>query len=153
MNPSHSVLHVDDDPLTTRIVAKHLAKGGYEVTGVNDPREAMKQLMASQNRIIILDIDMPYINGLDLLQEIKSFDGSIQVIMLTRVVTLTTVLKSFRLGAEACFFKPLVTPEPLLESIEDVFRKIDRWWAALEDLSHRRHNHAGVSACNPQVAN
>ena len=141
MNPTRTVLHVDDDPQITRIVAEYLRNAGYEVTSLNDPTQAMKELISSQHRVIILDIDMPRINGLDLLQEIKAYDGGIQVIMLTGVVTLTTVLRSFRLGAEACFFKPLVSAEPLLEAIADVFRKIDRWWAALEDLSHRRHEH------------
>ena len=42
---------------------------------------------------MLLDIDMPNINGLELLEEIKQFDGGIQVIMLTGVVTTTNVLR------------------------------------------------------------
>ncbi|MBN2022133.1 MAG: response regulator [Pirellulales bacterium] len=146
MNPTRMILHVDDDPQITRLIAEHLHNAGYEVTSLNDPTQAMKELISSQHRVIVLDIDMPRINGLDLLQEIKAYDGGIQVIMLTGVVTLTTVLRSFRLGAEACFFKPLLTPEPFLEAVHDVFGKIDRWWATLEDLSHRRHQHTPTLA-------
>ncbi|MBN1910152.1 MAG: response regulator [Pirellulales bacterium] len=146
MIPSRTILHVDDDPQMTRLVGEQLNNLGYQVHSLNDPADAMKELIGSQHRVIILDIDMPGMNGLDLLQEIKHHDGGIQVIMLTGVVTLTTVLRSFRLGAEACFFKPLTSIDPLQEALEDVFRKIDRWWAALEDLSHRRHSPTGMPA-------
>jgi DNA-binding NtrC family response regulator len=99
---------------------------------------------------VILDIDMPGINGLDLLREIKAYDGGIQVIMLTGMVSLSTLLQSFRWGAEACIFKPLGDLDPLLEALEDTFRKINRWWTALEELSQRRrqeHRTPGQASC------
>lgn len=135
---ARAVLHIDDDPQVTRMVAKRLSEHGYEVTSLNDPHKAMKELMQNQWRVVLLDIDMPGVNGLNLLREIKAYDGGIQVIMLTGVVTLSTLLQSFRWGAEACFFKPLGDIRPLLGSLDDTFRKINRWWAALEELSQRR---------------
>jgi hypothetical protein len=58
--------------------------------------------------------------------------------MLTSLVTMTTVLQSLRWGAEACFFKPLLDVNPLVEALYDCFRKIDRWWITLEELSRQR---------------
>lgn len=138
MNLTRSILHVDDDPQMTRVIDEQLQGRGYEVTSLNDPTEAMKELITGQHRVILLDIDMPGLNGLELLETIKCHDGGVQVIMLTGMVTLTTVLRSLRLGAEACFFKPLPSIDPLVEALEDVFRKNERWWSALDDLSHRR---------------
>jgi DNA-binding NtrC family response regulator len=138
VNLTRSILHVDDDPQITRLVGEQLRSRGYDVTSLNDPTETMKELMTAQHRIIILDIDMPNLNGLDLLQDIKTYDGGVQVIMLTGIVTLTTVLRSLRLGAEACFFKPMPSIDPLVEALEDIFRKNERWWIALDDLSHRK---------------
>ena len=88
---------------------------------------------------MLLDIDMPRINGLELLKEIKAFDGGILVIMLSGIVTQTTVFQSLRMGAEACFFKPLTDAEPLVDAISDCFRKLDRWWNTLDELVRRRN--------------
>ncbi len=138
MRPERQILHIDDDPLMTRIIAKRLSEYGYEVSALNDPTQAINELVSSQWRVVLLDIEMPVINGLDLLREIKSYDGGIQVIMLTGTVTLSSALESLRLGAEACFFKPLAEFEPLVATLQRAFDKIDHWWQALEDLSRRR---------------
>jgi DNA-binding NtrC family response regulator len=82
---------------------------------------------------------MPHVDGLQLLADIKRHDGGIQVVMLTGLVTLSSALRSFRLGAEACLFKPIDDFGPLVESIHRTFRKIDGWWWTLEQLSGRRH--------------
>lgn len=144
VNNERAVLHVDDDPQLTRMVAENLKEYGYQLTSLNDPADALKELMRNQWRVVLLDIDMPGLNGMDLLREIKAYDGGIQVIMLTGVVTLSTVLKSFRWGAEACLFKPITDVRPLRDALEDTFRKIDRWWATLEDLTQRRRNQSAV---------
>ncbi|MDZ7617418.1 MAG: response regulator [Patescibacteria group bacterium] len=138
MNPDKAVLHIDDDPQVTRIVGARLKSHGYQVTSINDARMALRELMQNQWRVVLLDIDMPGVNGLDLLREIKAYDGGIQVIMLTGVTSMSALLQSFRFGAEACLFKPLHDYQPLFDVLEDTFRKIDRWWDALEELSQRR---------------
>ncbi len=146
MDSERAVLHIDDDPQVTRLVAARLRRHGYEVTSLTDPRGALRELMQNQWRVVLLDIDMPGVNGLDLLREIKAYDGGVQVIMLTGVVSMNTLLQSFRLGAEACLFKPLTDDRPLLDALADTFRKIDRWWETLEELSRRRCEELAVSA-------
>ena len=135
---NRTILHVDDDPQITRIVAAQLNAHGYRVTKLHDPLEALDAIMRSQYRLVLLDIDMPGLNGLDLLRQIKAFDGGIQALMLTGVVSMSVVLQSLRIGAEACFFKPIKDYGPLLEAVESTFAKIDRWWNTLEELSRRR---------------
>jgi DNA-binding NtrC family response regulator len=139
-NRERAILHIDDDPQLTRMVARQLETRGFNVVSLNDPKLATRELVLQQRRVVLLDIDMPGINGLDLLREIKSYDGGIQVIMLTGLVNLTTVLQSLRLGAEACFFKPVDDVEPLVDALNAVFAKIDRWWHTLEELSERRRS-------------
>ncbi len=138
MNTDKAVLHIDDDPQITRLVGARLQTHGYRVTSINDPRMALRELMQNQWRVVLLDIDMPGMNGLDLLREIKAYDGGIQVLMLTGVTSMNALLQSFRFGAEACLFKPLNDYQPLYDALADTFRKIDRWWDALEELSQRR---------------
>ena len=129
------VLHVDDDPQICGMVRARLAREGFDVLSLTDPRQALTDLEESGARVVLLDIDMPHVDGLTLLRKIKVHDGGIQVIMLTAVVAMTSVLESLRYGAEACFFKPIVDVLPLAEALHDAFRKNARWWHSLDELS------------------
>lgn len=132
------VLHVDDDDVFLKIANHRLTREGYQVTSLARPEQALKHLLNTNCRVCILDIDMPRVNGLDLLQEIKAYDGGIQVIMMTGLVSQMTVLESLRGGAEACFFKPMPDFTPLLESLDATFVKVERWWRCLHELKNRR---------------
>lgn len=141
------LLHVDDDPQFTRLVAARLKSFGIRSCPLDDPRECMDRLIHDGYRVVLLDIDMPHVGGLQLLEEIKRHDGGIQVIVLTGLVTMSTALRSLRLGAEACLFKPVEDFAPLVDAIERTFRKIESWWETLERLSEHRHAEAnGVSS-------
>ena len=138
MPEKREILHVDDDPLLTKIVAARLSQAGYSVASLNDPTKTVEYLLSKRTRVVLLDIQMPGVSGLELLREIKRFDGGTQVIMLTGLLSTASVMQAFRLGAEACFFKPLTDLSPVLSAIEDSFRKIDRWWTTLRELSERK---------------
>lgn len=141
------ILHVDDDPQLTRLVAVRLESFDIRTCPLNDPRECMDRLIYDGFRVVLLDIDMPHLGGLQLLEEIKHHDGGIQVIVLTGLVSMSTALRSFRLGAEACLFKPIEDFAPLAEAIGRTFRKIEGWWETLERLSE--HRHASIVNASP----
>lgn len=142
MTTTYSVLHIDDDPATTRFITSMLRKRGIEAAELNDPSIALEELMLHDYRVVLLDIDMPGIDGLDLLKQIKQRDGGISVIMLTGLVSQTSVLKSMRYGALACLFKPLKDIQPLLDALATAFDSTTRWWATVEELSEMRREHS-----------
>ena len=135
---SRTILHVDDDPDFTRLLSHVLERRGFEVVSLNDPRQVLGELIRHGYRVVILDIDMPGIDGIDLLRRIKEYDGGIQVIMVTGLVTMGTAMAAFRRGAEACFFKPIEDFAPLVQSLESTFHKIEHWWNALHMLTRQR---------------
>ena len=139
------ILHVDDDDVFLKLVNHRLSKEGYQVTSLARPEQALKHLLDTNCRVCILDIDMPRVNGLELLQEIKAYDGGIQVIMMTGLVSQMTVLESLRGGAEACFFKPMPDFTPLQETLDATFVKVERWWRCLHDLKNRRASELNVA--------
>ncbi len=135
------VLHIDDDTDATRWVAALLRPRGIEVTALHDPSQALERITQENFRVVILDIDFPTMNGLDLLQQIKQADGGTAVIMLTGVVTLSNVLRSMRKGATACLFKPLTDADTLMNCLNEITGNFNRWWTSLKQLSElRRHD-------------
>jgi DNA-binding NtrC family response regulator len=127
------VLHVDDDVAILKLVAKYLKQRGIEVVSISDPTKVLKALTECNARIVLSDIDMPVKDGLSLLKEIKQSDAGIQVIMCTGMVSISTVLLSIALGAEACIFKPFVDMSQIGQAVDRAFEKMDRWWIALRE--------------------
>ena len=127
------VLHVDDDPSILRLVAKRLGDKGFEVVSVEDPREVLSFVTNDGIRVVILDVDLPYIDGVSLLKNIKASDAGVQVILCTGMVSLTTITSAIAAGAEGCVFKPLTDITPLVTAVNHAFAKIDRWWDVLSE--------------------
>lgn len=141
-----NLLHIDDDPDILRLVAAKLQARGYQVHSLDDPCQAQRELLSRDCRVVLLDVDMPTMNGLELLRQIKEYDGGIQVILLTGLVSMNTVLESMRMGAEACLFKPICDFDQLYHTLDATYAKVDRWWRTLQDLTHRAHSHAAPDA-------
>lgn len=131
-----SVVHVDDSRVILEKVRDLLEELDFEVTSVDDPTRVPEVLEETGCRILVSDLEMPQMTGLDLLKKIKGDDGGISVIMLTGAIGPSTVLQSMRWGAEACLFKPLTDPTRLIESVEAAYAKQNGWWRALQD-SHK----------------
>ena len=145
------VLHVDDDPDILAIVGHSLSKRGYKPHSITDPELAMPWLADCSTRIVLLDIEMPGKDGLTLLQEIKKFDGGIQVIMLTGLVSMGTIIRTTRLGALDCFFKPIDQIEAVMGSVDQAYLKLERWRQVLQEWKLRRNNDGVVKDSRIQI--
>lgn len=139
MSTAKIVLHVDDDQAILDIVSASLRKRGYQVISISDPTKAIATLCESGARIAILDIDMPEIDGLTLLRDIKLRDGGIKVVMLTGMVSMGTVLQATRLGAEECVFKPMKNLRDIGDAVDRCYANIESWWEALREWMERRN--------------
>ncbi len=138
MRNERALVHLDDDSQTQRLVAEFFAHRGYRVTPAQNPLEFLARLPHWKERVMLMNLALPEIEGLEVLRRVKAFDGGIQVIVLTEMVPMSTVVESLRSGAEACFFKPLIEMNPLLQAVTCSFRKIERWWQTLDEFSCRR---------------
>ena len=66
MNSPALVLHVDDDPSILALVSRKLETHGVKVVSTTDPTEAIKKILVTGARVVLLDIDMPEKDGLTL---------------------------------------------------------------------------------------
>ncbi len=103
------VLVIEDDPFVRRLLDIHLANAGHQVTLARDPVEGLKAVLESLPDLILLDVEMPYMSGLDVLKALKSDENSrhIPVVMLTSRTDEAAVTAATRSGADAFLNKPI----------------------------------------------
>jgi CheY-like chemotaxis protein len=128
------LLIVDDEPLITEQLSRHFRYLGYEVDTASDGVEAMEKLKHHNFQIVISDVLMPRMDGVELLKAIKAYDGGTHVIMITGRVTMENILASRRRGADTVLFKPLDNLDELVAAVEAAVTDLEHWQRILKRL-------------------
>jgi len=103
---SESVLIIDDERLFRTLVADHLAKEGYRVLAAAGGEEGLKTLAAEPVHVVLLDLIMPGLDGMEVLRRIKRDRPELPVIITTGFASMVPVVESMGLGPAACLVKP-----------------------------------------------
>jgi len=114
------VLVVDDNKMFRDLVADQLNELSFEATSVESGEAALKLLAETDCDVLLLDIKMAGISGLDALRQIRQMEDAPEVIMLTADTSLSTGIEAMRLGAYDYLTKPAT-----LDEMEAVIRKAD----------------------------
>ena len=131
------VLVVDDDPAVGPLLARVLRKGGYEVrveTGANGALAAVRAAPGEFD-VLLTDLNLPGLSGLELLDELRSLDESMIKIVITGHATLDNAITSLRRGAYDFIEKP-VSPEQLTAITE---RALDYRRLKKENVRYQNH--------------
>ncbi|MCI0532403.1 MAG: sigma-54 dependent transcriptional regulator [candidate division Zixibacteria bacterium] len=99
------LLIIDDDPKVSWALSEGLSTG-FEVLSARDGKEGLKLITSHQPELILLDIKMPNMSGLDVLEKIKNLDAQSDVIMLSGHGDTQNVVESIRRGASEFISKP-----------------------------------------------
>jgi DNA-binding NtrC family response regulator len=102
----NKILVVDDEHLIRWSLEQNLKKQGYEVVTAGTGEDALQMAREQQPDLVLLDIQLPGISGIEVLEKIKDFDEDIIVIMLTAHGGLETAVNAMRLGAYDYVSKP-----------------------------------------------
>ena len=118
------VLAADDDPTTTAIVRAVVTRNAMTCEVARDGREAFERAKEIVPDAIVLDVNMPYRDGFEVLSALRgeSRTAAIPVLMLTSVQQEADVVRGFRLGADDYVIKPF-NPMELLARIKRLVRK------------------------------
>lgn len=114
------VLVVDDNKMFRDLVTDQLNDLNMEATSMASGEEALLSLRATDCDVVLLDIKMTGISGLDVLRQIRQMEDAPEVIMLTADTSLSTGIEAMRLGAYDYLTKPAT-----LDEMEAVIRKAD----------------------------
>jgi two-component system nitrogen regulation response regulator NtrX len=111
------ILVVDDEPEVLQVCSRVLSRAGYEVRAAGDAVEARQYLIQERYDLVILDIYMPYENGISLLKYAHTLDPALPAILITGYPEVSTVLDSVRLHVFEYLCKPF-TAQDLLAAVK-----------------------------------
>src|SRR3989449_129682 len=97
--PAEKILVVDDEQSMAQFLGIVLRKEGYQVTTVNNGRDALDKVKAENFDVVITDIKMPGMDGIQLLQGIKKHDQSVPVVIMTAYASQQSAIDAVNLGA------------------------------------------------------
>ena len=114
------VLLVDDEEEFVETLAQRLEVREFDVTTALNGADALERLEDKEIDLVILDLQMPGVDGIAVLRKIKELKPLIEVIMLTGHATVETAIEGMKLGAFDFLIKPTETEE-LVEKINRAF--------------------------------
>lgn len=129
------ILIVDDSVSTLEVIKRNLSMKGYQVFSSTNVSEAIKILESAKIDLVITDLKMPKISGLDLIRYVKDNFKNSEIIMITGYPTIEGAIKAVKIGAEDYLSKPFTD--------EELFSAVSR---ALEKLHQKRSSLKGVLA-------
>ncbi len=128
------ILIIDDDPSIRDACFQVLTRQGFEVDLAAQPEEALDLLRRFEFDVILLDLKMPGMNGLELLKHIKEIDPHTEVVIITAYGTVTNAVEAMKRGASDFLQKPF-GPEELKIAVE---KALGRRKLTLENIYLRR---------------
>jgi len=120
--PKTKALVVDDETRLTHIISLVLKTRGFQVRTANDPLEALEICRSESFELVLLDIRMPGMDGLELLRRLKRLDATATYVIMTAEGNLQTVIKALKDGAQGFVVKPF-THDELINSLNLALEK------------------------------
>jgi DNA-binding NtrC family response regulator len=122
------ILVVDDEPLKRITLQIELSDHGYEVYEAPDAQTARRILDTRPIDVVVSDVRMPGMSGLDLLTHVKQVRPAVEVILMTAYATVDTAVLAIKRGAYDYITKPFTT--------QDLLVKLDRIFASRQTIEH-----------------
>ena len=116
-----AILAVDDDPVLRAFADAELSVSGAKVTTAEDGLKALEKIGQQEFDVVVLDLEMPNMNGFELLKQLRAVDRTkcLPVVILTSREDADTAVKAFDAGATAYAMKP-VNWERLRQRVREV---------------------------------
>lgn len=128
MYPQISVLIVEDQEESAVTLKEFLVQEGYEAHLAASPILALDMIKKQKHHIILSNISLANMNGIEFLVQVKKYDALVQVIMMTSSSTMENIVKCLEAGANDYIVTPVDNLPQVLELIKISEDKLKRWW-------------------------
>lgn len=109
--PKATILIVEDEAKMRRLLELDLADDGFHTVSAEDAETGLKLLQSSSADLVITDLKLPGMNGLDFLQAVKRFQAALPVVVMTAFGTVETAVEAMKAGASDYVLKPFSLDE------------------------------------------
>jgi CheY-like chemotaxis protein/anti-sigma regulatory factor (Ser/Thr protein kinase) len=106
-SPLRRVLLVDDDPAIRDVLARYMSSAGLEVTQAKDGNVALEIFRGQPFDLVLSDVKMPLMDGLQLLEAVKDLSPTLPVVMISGYEDTETIVRALKMGAENFLAKPV----------------------------------------------
>jgi DNA-binding NtrC family response regulator len=117
-----NILIVDDEEEFRDLTSKRLEKKGLKVKAAESGEKALEILEHSYTDVVLLDVKMPGMDGIETLRRIRAIKPLVEVVLLTGHASVDSGIEGMKLGAFDYLMKP-IDLEPLLEKLTDAYEK------------------------------
>jgi DNA-binding NtrC family response regulator len=131
MLPSVKLVAIDDTPASLELVSEALQQDGLTIFSATDPEEGLDLIFQEHPQIVLLDLVMPKLSGLEVLERVVEFDPAIDVILMTAHYTTETAVEAIQKGASDYLNKPISIPA-LRGRVEKLLGDVRKRQRALE---------------------
>ena len=165
-NDKVSILIVDDDPFLRDLLVRYFTQQGYNVQAVETGIEAKEEMGKASYQIVVIDILLSEMNGIELVDELKAMDSGIILILMTGHPSLETALDALKKGVQDYLVKPfrleqlheilkqclekkqiLSENKKLKEELEEARRQLEKY----QSLIRQSHLVTTLAAGDPQA--
>lgn len=129
------LLIVDDEQEICQMLSRHFRLLGITTATAGNGREALTYLASNTVDIVLSDIRMPEMDGVELCRQLRKDFPLIRIILMTGQVNLESALACLRQGVDDCLFKPFEDLKLLEEAVERSKNILDRWKIVLNKLA------------------
>ncbi|MBI5441411.1 MAG: response regulator, partial [Deltaproteobacteria bacterium] len=119
------VLVVDDDALVRSLMVGILRQEGHQVDEAQDGRDALARIAAAAYDLVLTDLKMPDLSGLELLQQGRRLRPDTRWILITAFGSIPNAVEAMKAGASDYLTKPLKSPDELRRVVGRVLREVD----------------------------
>ncbi len=119
------ILLIEDEPSIRDLYSRQFTKAGHQIVVAEDGTKGLAALQADTFEVLLLDIMLPGINGLQVLREYKTQNPNsvMKVILLTNLGQDSVIKEGFTLGASAYLIKASYTPDQIVAEVNNILTK------------------------------
>lgn len=134
MKEKYKILVVNGNEELLSKIKEEKEAGPYATETAQTAALALEKVKSDKYHIILIDTDLPDMNGIELLEEIKAYDSLAQIIVTTKDSTMEKIFSALESGANDFLADPLLNFEELKNMIDYSAEKLERWRKSIIDL-------------------